>query len=272
MNRMLHTVVGSTAVHARIAALLLAAILLGACGGSKGVVNDAADVLSRVEKSYKSTPNMTMKGTMKISGVRATIWFETYAKQYDSLKMVLTGPFGISVGALGSTPAHFTFLELFQDNIAYEGRPDRETFTKAMQLGLGYREIVALMRCEVPHIPTASDMNAGTLTIRDEGNLIHYTIPQGDVTETFTVDPKKLVITAYTLKRTYGAEEVTELDVTYKDFYIKTQGRYFPQEATAVLNDGQQTLRISVDQVKSSIEGETTLAVEVPAGMERRTL
>lgn len=255
-----------------IAAALLAPLLLAACGGSKTAVHDAADVLSRVAKSYQSTPDMTMKGTMKISGIPATIWFETYAREYDSLKMVLTGPFGVSVGALGSTPAHFTFLELFQENVAYEGRPDRETFTKAMQLGLSYREIVALMRCEVPHIPTSTDINAGTLTVRNEGDLIHYTVPQGEKTEIFSVDPKKLVITSYTLTRDYRGEEVTELAVTYQNFYNKAEGRYFPQEATAVLNDGAQTLRISIDNVKGRIEKGTTLAVEVPAGMERRTL
>lgn len=250
----------------------MSAILLSACGGTKGIVHDAADILSRVQRTYHATPDMTMKGTMKISGVPATIWFETYVRKYDSLKMVLTGPFGMSVGALGSTPAHFTFLELFQENVAYEGRPDRETFSKAMQLGLGYREIVALMRCEVPHIPTAEDMSAGTLMVRNEGDLIHYTIPQLKSTESFTVDTKKLVITRYSLKRTYGNTEITELDVTYRNFFSKVEGRYFPEEAVAVLNDGQQTLNLTIDRVKGTIESDTRLSVDVPAGMERRTL
>lgn len=256
----------------KVVILLGAAALLAACGGSKEVVHDASDVLNSIRKSYRSTPNLTMKGTMKVTGVPATIWFETLVRRYDSLKMVLNGPFGIDIGALASTKDNFTFLELFQENVVYEGVPNRETFARSMQLGLGYDEIVALMRCEVPHIPTAAEISKGTLTIENMGDKIRYIIPQGSITESFTVDPNKLVITEYVLTRTVGADETTDLAVTYDDFYIDAGGRTFPAKATAVLADGKQTLRLSLDKVYDRIDEESTMTLSIPAGMERRRL
>lgn len=252
--------------------LLLSPVLFAACGGAKGITHDPSDVLVKIQKSYAATENLSIKGTMKVSGVPATIWFETLVKGYDSLKLVMTGPFGMNIGALSSTPTHFTFLELFQENVVYEGTPNRETFAKSMQLGLGYRDIVALMRCEVPHIPTRSEIQSGKLTVENQGESIKYVIVQGSVTTSFTVDPEKLVITDYELKRKYGSEEVVELSVTYEGFYKEAGDRTFPEKATAVLNDGLQTLRISVDKVKDEIEDGTSLTIDIPKGMERRTL
>ena len=246
--------------------------LLAACSGSNNTTHNASDVLSKIQRSYIVTPDLTMKGTMKVSGVPATIWFESLVKGYDSLKIVMTGPFGINIGALSSTPSEFTFMELFQNNIAYQGNPTRETFSRSMQLGLGYREIVALMRCEVPHIPKLSEVESGLMTVEDLGDAIRYVVPQGKITESFTVDPEKLVITEYELKRSYGSTEVVELAVTYDEFYIKAGGRLFPEKATAVLNDGEQTLRITMEKIKDTIEDEASLSLSIPAGMERRTL
>ena len=255
-----------------ILAILLSSVFLGACGSSREMTYDASDVLGQIEKSYRATADLAMKGTMKVSDVPATIWFETLVKGYDSLKMVMTGPFGINIGALSSTPTQFTFLELFQNNVAYQGTPNRETFAKSMQLGLGYREIVALMRCEVPHIPTNAELKNGKMTIEKEDGEIRYIVPQGSVTESFSVDPEKLVITRYELRRKVGGEEITELEVTYDNFFLKAGSRTFPEKATAVLNNGQQTLRITLDKIKDEIENEQNLTLNIPAGMERKTL
>lgn len=255
-----------------ILAILLTSMFVAACGSSREITHDASDVLGQIQESYRATSDLAMKGTMKVSDVPATIWFETLVKGYDSLKMVMTGPFGINIGALSSTPKHFTFLELFQNNVAYEGTPNRETFTRSMQLGLGYREIVALMRCEVPHIPSATELRNGKTTVENAGDEIRYIVPQGAVTESFTVDPEKLVITRYELRRKVDGREITELEVTYDNFFLKVGKRVFPEKATAVLNDGQQTLRITLDKIKDEIENEQNLTLNIPAGMERKTL
>ncbi len=253
--------------------LLAAATAIGtaSCGGSKGVVHDAAAILSKIEKSYHSTDDLTLKGTMKISVAPVTIWYEAAVKEYDSLKIVMNGPFGIAVGALAATPEHFTFLN-FQDGVAYEGKPDRATLEKASTLKLNYQEIISLMRCEVPHIPTKEEMEEGNVEVEQMNGKITYIVRQKTMTESFTVDPDNLVILEYKQTRMVGGKERTDLRVTYDKFFHKVGSRKFPEEARLEVNEREMTMSVTFDKVKGEIPGDERLAIDVPGGMDREVL
>ncbi|MCB0713996.1 MAG: DUF4292 domain-containing protein [Ignavibacteriae bacterium] len=241
------------------------------CGGSKGIVHDASNILSKIEASYRTTSDLTLKGTMKISVAPVTIWYEAAVKEHDSLKIVMNGPFGIAVGALAATPEHFTFLN-FQDGIAYEGKPDRQTLERASTLKLNYQEIVSLMRCEVPHIPTKDEMEEGKMEVEQKDGRITYTIPQEGITESFTVDPDNLVILEYKQTRKVNGKEVTDLLVTYNKFFHKVGSRKFPEEAKMEVNGGEMKMTVTFEKVKGEIPADERLAINIPAGMDRESL
>ena len=251
--------------------LLVLSVLLASCGGSKGIVHDADAVLSNIEGSYRQTQDLTIKGTMKVSLAPVTIWYEALVKGYDSLKIVMNGPFGVAVGALAATPEHFLFLN-FQDGIAYEGKPDRETLQRASSLQLNYQEIISLMRCEVPHIPTKEEMDAGTMSVEQENGKIIYTIPQGDIVESFTIDPEKLVIIEYSKRRTVGDRTYTDLLVIYDKFFKKVGDRKFPEEARIEINDNDMRMTVTVDKIRGGIAEDEQLTIDVPSNMNRETL
>ena len=109
---------------------------------------------------------LTLRGNMMVTGAPVTIIFDALVRSRDSLRIDLTGPFDIPVGALSATPANFLFFNA-QEAEAIEGSPDRETFAKLMQLDLEYDEMVSMLRGELPRFPAAGSYKANPFGLHD---------------------------------------------------------------------------------------------------------
>lgn len=250
---------------------LLALFTLSSCGGSGAATKDPARLLDEVRRSYATPVDLTLKGTMKVTGLPATIWFEAFVKGRDSLKMVLNGPFGMAVGALAATPERFTFLNLFE-GVAYTGTPDRATLLQASRLEISYDEIVSLMRSQAPRLPTAEELASGAATAESDDGDVRYTMTSGSMTETVTIDPDNRTIVEYRQTEGSGDASRTLLLVTYKDFHLKAGDRVFPESATSVFDDGERTVRVTVERLSGSVEKDVTMTLDVPAGMDVEAL
>lgn len=262
-----------------IFALLLLAALLAACTGGKSTTATAtttpdtaaaenspyANLLSRLRESYQSTPNLAMKGTMKISGIPATIWYDAVVKRRDSLKITMTGPFGIAVGALGATPQGFLFFNA-QSGEALEGRGDRETFRRMLQVGLSYDEIVSLMRGELPAIP-----EEGAYTAKPNGENATFTVEKDSYRETFTVNPESLEVIEYQRVKVSGETATEEISVAYKNF-VSVASRRVAKRAQVSLSGGEQTMQVNIEEIRDSIPNGTFCALQIPAGVTRRKI
>ncbi|MCC7437473.1 MAG: DUF4292 domain-containing protein [Armatimonadetes bacterium] len=266
-----------------IFAPLLLATLLAACTGGKSTTTtttttttpdtaaaDAenspyADLLSRLRESYQSTPNLAMKGTMKISGIPATIWYDAVVKRRDSLKITMTGPFGIAVGALGATPQGFLFFNA-QSGEALEGRGDRETFRRMLQVGLSYDEIVSLMRGELPAIP-----EEGAYTAKPNGENVTFTVEKDSYRETFTVNPESLEVIEYQRVKVSGETTTEEISVAYKNF-VSVASRRVAKRAQVSLSGGEQTMQVNIEEIRDIISNGIFCALQIPAGVTLRKI
>ena len=252
--------------------LLGVMLFLSGCGAGDEITFDPAKTLQKIQESYATTPDLTIEGSMKASGLPATLHFDAYSKQYDSLKMTLTGPFGVAVGGLAATEEKFTFVSAFE-GIVYTGTPDRETFARAARLSLSYRELVALMRAEIPRFPEKGAIARGEVEASQEGGKLTYTVRMGDTLETYVVDPEKLVIVEYSQTLESDASKPVEIaKVEYDKFFIKVDDRYFPEEAVMTVDNGGMRVRVTIDKVKSGIPEGTSLSIDVPSGMDVREL
>lgn len=220
--------------------------------------------LRTLEAHYATTPLMTIEGTMQISGVPAKIWFDAYVKRRDSLKIVLTGPFGIPVGALAATSATLEFYSPEQ-NAVLVGRPDRETFRKMIMVDIEYDEIVALLRGEIPHLP-----KPGEYRTEQSGAALTYIVERDDVEERFTLGVDDIAIRDYRRTRRTEAGLRTELSIRYENMR-RLGGRSMPTKATVEIADATQKIWITVDRVTDELDA-ASLALDVPPSIERRRL
>jgi len=270
----------------RAAALSLAAwLIVSGCGTTKNVTkgNDgtpgpsgntadsiarasaAESLLKALEKSYASTPMLSLSGDMKIAGAGVTVWYDALVRGRDSLKINLVGPFGIPVGALSATPSEFLFFNA-QEGEAIEGVPDRETFGKLMMLDLEFDEMASMLRGELPRIP-----EPGTYTAEEDDGVMHYTVRKGHSIERFDVDIEDLAVESYTRSIMTSGEPIEEFAITYKDFN-RLGGRQFPKKVFVNIANGEQKVTVSVDKMRSTIDKDRSCALVLPPGIERKRL
>jgi hypothetical protein len=251
-----------------ILAFIAAVILFAGCSGSGSATRSTEEtdrLLKQLESSYNATPMLTIEGSMLLSGMPVKVWIDAFVRKRDSLKIILTGPFGVPAGALSATPGTLQFYNP-QENAVFEGKPDRETFRKMILVDIGYEEMIALLRGELPRIP---EPGAYTSEKTDDG--VRFTVREGNVTETFTIDLDDLRVLDYERRRTVGESQVIDMTIEY-DRYREFGDRMFPYKATVKIASGTQTIWITVDKVRDGVEDDQNFALDVPNGIERRKI
>lgn len=247
---------------------ILVAFYLAGCSSRTTTSADNAEavaLLERLRQSYASTPSLNIMGKMKVSGMPATVWFDALARARDSLKIGLTGPFSIPVGAMAATRESFLFYNA-QEGTAYEGRPDRETFAKVMMIDLDYEQMVSMIRGELPRIPSDGEFHADMVA----GNM-RYTMTGGNARESFTIDPVNLAAIDFQRWRIEGEKEIVELSMRFSN-YFRVGGRTVPRKGIVEMNNGDQTVTIDVDKVYDTIDSDRSMLVDLPPGTPRKRI
>jgi hypothetical protein len=248
---------------------LLTALIAAGCSTPKVTSasdREAGEILARLRQSYQSTPMLTLRGTMAVTGAPVTIIFDALVRSRDSLRIDLTGPFAIPVGALSATPTAFVFFNA-QEAEAIEGRPDRETFAKLMQLDLEYDEMVSMLRGELPRFPAA-----GAYKAEWSGSDVTYTVSAGaGVTERFTIDTSQTAVTRYVRSHADGERSVEDLAIAY-DRFTGIGGRTFPRKVIVDINGGERRVSVAVEKAEATIDPSKSCALSLPDGIERRRI
>ncbi len=242
--------------------------LLAACSSQKGTTRDtegSSQILQELRLSYGSTPDLTIGGTLKISGALATVWYDAVIRSRDSLKILMNGPFGIPVGALGATPKEFTFFNIVESEVL-EGRPDRKTFSKMLMVAIDYDEMVALLRGELPRFP-----ETGGYIAEAADDLLRFTVESGNTLERFTVNPSKLTVESYSRSRVFSDTTTEEISILYSNFR-RLGGREFPRRAQVSIAGGTQSMLVIVDEMKDRADPGVSAAIDIPDGIPRRRL
>jgi hypothetical protein len=247
----------------RLALWLLPLASIVGCRTAQPASTTVADTMLRtVESSYRTTPDMTLEGTVRVSGVPATIWVDGLIRGRDSMKITLTGPFAIPLGAMSATRSAFEFYKADED-IILTGTPDRRTFEKLLMIPLDYDELISLLRGEVPRIP-----RAGEYEVRPEGELLTYTIRSGAMLEEILIEPAITAVRTYRRKRVEPDTLVPELEVTYTNFST-FGGRQLARRATVDVAGGLQRITVVIEKVDASIAPDATLALGIE-GVQRQ--
>lgn len=192
-----------------------------------------------------------------------TIWFDGLIRSRDSMKITLTGPFGMAVGAMSATRGSFEFYKADED-IVVIGEPDRKTFERLLMIPLDYDELVALLRGEIPRVPIP-----GEYAVKANQDELVYTVRRDPLIETLTADPSVVAITTYNRVRIEGDSSVPELGITYSNFGPFGH-RQLARRAVVDVAGGQQRITITIDDASLEIPDDATMTLDIPDGVERR--
>lgn len=254
----------SGAYRRSLAPLLFLAATLGGCAAGRTATTSEADVALRtIEAGYRATPDMAIEGSVKVSGLGVTVWVDALVRARDSMKITLTGPFAMPLGAMSATREAFEFYKADED-IVLLGTPDRATFGKLLMLPLDYDELVALLRGEIPRVPGPDEYE-----VRAEGGLLYFTVRRPAQLEHLIVDPASAIVTGYTRSRIVDGAAVPELSITYSQF-ATFGGRQLARRASVEINGGTQRLSVSIDEVDATIPADASLALDIDPGVERQ--
>jgi uncharacterized protein DUF4292 len=133
----------------------IAALLMVACGSTKQVADLGVDkdelnglpikteitnlkIKCKIDIDYKSSRN-SANAVIKLAG-------------YDSLSMMITGPFSIPVGKLYANKDHFVFYNALQNEVL-EGKPTAANLERAIFLPLDFKDLIKLLRAEPTQTP-----------------------------------------------------------------------------------------------------------------------
>ena len=258
--------------HAAIAGACLALAIVTGCSSTRvAATSDAESVLRAIEAGYRSTPDMTIAGTVKVSGIGATVWFDALIRERDSMKITLVGPFGIALGAMSASSTGFEFYKADED-IVVVGEPDRRTFEKLLMIPLDYYELIALLRGEIPRVPSAGDY-----TVRADDGLLLYTVRGDMFVEEISVDPSLRAVQRYQRWRVpvtpsgAGRSDTLMEDITIAYSAFAAFGdRPLARRAVVDVAGGAQRITVTVDEVEPTIAADAAFGLDIPEGVERR--
>jgi hypothetical protein len=148
-----------------LAIALLSIIMLSSCTTPKQTAN------STLTPSEQLNPDMRITSVIKIKSpqMNTSVSCEMLINSGDSLKLSLSGPFGISVADLWATNDKMLIFDNLNGN-AYTGTPSTENIEKALQFSISLQELIQKVRQSVYALKPPSPLNPISQEIKDNEN------------------------------------------------------------------------------------------------------
>ncbi|MBL7987913.1 MAG: hypothetical protein JNJ94_07625 [Chlorobi bacterium] len=257
-------------IRTTLASLTL--LFCGLCCAPRYIPPDAARrTLATVQDQWKSVRWLTLYGKINYYPDSTMYYWEAYITNNDSLKVVLNNPKGGESRIICATPDRFLYFNT-RDSVAYEGEPTAEAFQVAMWIPLGFRQMVAYFRNQMPVVPRLGQYDASI-----SGSRISYFLPDDPHALGFTIDTAKydLLSVGWTPDLRNPMEVVS---LTYNN-YMKLNHRRYARWGMIQWNApegipyaGKNRARYTVQSQLDTIKGGRQRWPELPATVVRRRL
>lgn len=194
-------------------------VLLGLrCSPSRAVAVNLAlpvdEVVSRVRSHDQQIATLKGSGNITVESPEASNSgsFDVDLKKPDSLRVDLSGPFGIHVGTLMISRERYLFYNA-RENTATVGTPDGTTLQSMFRVRLKFDEILRAFTGEF--LTTAVPDSLDQFAVRDNLYLLRYRA-RGGIQE-YRVDPALFVVTSYRFLMPDGKPEMIALASRFDD-------------------------------------------------------
>jgi len=180
-----------------IVAVLLVA-LWSSCAPTKKVYRERTmtvdEVLQRVQERNEQITTLKADGTITVESPEEsnTGSFDLMLKKPDSMRVELTGPFGIHVGTLMLAREQFLFYN-WRDNTATIGKPDGKTLAYMFRLKMHFDEILNAFTGEF----SSTLQRDSLLRFSVENELYVIKQPTANGIKEYRIDGNYFVVTSY---------------------------------------------------------------------------
>ncbi len=246
---------------------LILLIVVNACAPTKTIVRDrslnAAEVVRLVEerdrriRTLKGDGNITVESPEQ-SGSGS---FRADVRKPDSLKLELSGPFGIHVGTLLLSREQFMFYN-WRENVATIGRPDGSMLQSMFRLRLRFDEILRAFTGDF--LSARSSDTLEKFSIEHDLYLLRYRNAEG--IHEYRVDRDLFVVTSYRLLDSLGKPSLIALASRFDEVDNLT----IPKLLRVVLPKERRSLTVAYGDVTLNGEVECTFVLPKQAEVVRQ--
>lgn len=156
----------------------------------------AEEVMRRVHERDRVIQTVRGNGSITIETLQASNSgsFDLHLRKPDSLRVELSGPFGIRVGTLMLAREQFLFYN-WRENTVSIGQPDGRTLSSLFHLTLRFDEILQAFTGEF--MGGIAGDSLISFTAEEDGYTLRYRYLDG--TKEYRVDPDVFIVTSYRL-------------------------------------------------------------------------
>ena len=174
----------------------------------------ASEVIERIHKRDHAIHTVKGNGSITIESVEHsnTGSFEMSLRKPDSIRVDVSGPFGIRVGTLMLARERFLFYN-WRNNTATIGKPDGGTFSSMLNITLQFDEILRTFTGEF----FANSMNDSLREFSVNEGLYVIRYQSGNDVKEYRVDPNLFVVTSYRLLDSLDHPRIVTLASRFSD-------------------------------------------------------
>jgi outer membrane lipoprotein-sorting protein len=220
---------------------------LAACAAPPRVARErnlrADEVFALVAERNRAISTLRGDGSITIESPERSNngGFDLNLRKPDSVRVELSGPFGIKVGTLMLAREHFIFYNAL-DNKAFIGEPDGETLGAMFNLTMRFDEILKAFTGELGDAAATDSLERFAV---EEGQYVAVYRGAGKRKE-YRVDGDTFVVTSYRVTGADGAPEITALasDVDLAG------GTAMPHLVRVIFPAERRSITITYDDIK----------------------
>ncbi len=237
------------------------------CAPTKTVIRDrslgAAEVVRRVQERDQRIRTVKGDGNITVESPEASGSgsFRADVRKPDSLKLELSGPFGIHVGTLLLSREQFMFYN-WRENIATIGKPDGSTLQSMFRLKLRFDEILNAFTGEFLS-PRSSD-TLETFGVEEGLYLLRYRSADG--VHEYRIDGDAFVVTSYRLLDSLGKPSLIALASRFDE----VNDIAIPKLLRIVLPKERRSLTVAYGDLRLNEEVECTFILPKQAEVVRQ--
>ena len=200
------------------------------------------DVVRNVSERNGKIRTMRGDGTITVESPEASNSgsFEMAMRKPDSVRVEISGPFGIHAGTLLLSRDRFLFYN-WMNNTALVGKPDGRTMSSVLHLRLGFDEVLHAFSGEFPG-PASGDSLEG-FSIDNGYYLLRYRSREGR--KEYRVDGDAFVVSSYRMLDTAGTLRLSMIATRIED----EDGIAMPTLLRVIMPAERRSVTVSYDDV-----------------------
>jgi hypothetical protein len=178
--------------------------------------------------------------------------FKILMASEDSISLTISGPFGITVAKLFSTPEKFIFLNVFGNEV-YSGTPNEENLSRVINIPLSYKEFLHLIRSETPNQADNYTSQAGDV-------LLFRNVKPTYFSELVNIRESDSLLSGYKRINKDGSEILTVDYTSYRKYDDYSLARNIIMKFPGI----NSKIVLDIDEIKVNEKFEKPFSFQIP--------